>query len=283
MTHNRPMNPCDFGVLKKHALCYYEEKTTPLSNTMKELFERIEQAESICVFTGAGVSTFCGIPDFRGPDGIYRDPDSARLFEIDRFDDDPTFFYAHADRLVYGQANTKPGPVHLAVKALQDHANVRGVITQNIDGLHERAGSYPVYAIHGSAALHHCRQCGDEKTFDEIQQLRSHAPDRVPRCACGGVYKPDITFFGEMLPQAAFEEAQALAARSDLVLVLGTSLTVQPAATIPQYTLQNNGDMVIINASPTPQDHLAALVYRDLAAFASATEQFIAELKSRRS
>ena len=237
---------------------------------MRELLELMEKSRRICAFTGAGVSTFCGIPDFRGPDGIYRDADSARMFEIDLFDKDPAFFYTHADRLVYGNADTKPGPVHCALKVLQDYGHCNGVITQNIDGLHERAGSSPVFAVHGSAAWHACRTCGDRKSFDEIQALRKKSADPVPRCSCGGVYKPEITFFGEMLPEVAFQSAVALASTCDLMLILGTSLTVQPAATIPQNTLTHGGKIAIINATPTPLDRLAVFTSRDLSKFSSA-------------
>ena len=238
------------------------------------LIDAIRAARTPVFFTGAGVSTLCGIPDFRGPDGIYRDRDAARMFDIDLFDEDPSFFYRHADRLVYGNDETKPGPVHEALVALQKAGRSAGVITQNIDGLHERAGSSPVFAVHGTAALHHCRKCGDAKTFAEIQAMRAGVPGAVPRCAkCGGVYKPDITFFGEMLPEAAFEGAIRLASRADLIVVLGSSLTVQPAAFIPHHTLRNGGRMAIVNRGETPSDGLAFFRADDLAEFA---EQMLA-------
>ena len=234
------------------------------------LLDAIDHARAPVFFTGAGVSTLCGIPDFRGPSGIYRDPDAARMFEIDLFDEDPSFFYRKADALVYGNEDTRPGPVHEALVALQRVGRCAGVITQNIDGLHERAGSSPVYAVHGSAALHHCRTCGDERTFDEIRALRGGVPGAVPRCPkCGGVYKPDITFFGEALPEDALRGAIELASRADLIVVLGSSLTVQPAATIPHYTLRAGGRLAIVNRGETPSDRLAFFLADDLAAFAS--------------
>ncbi len=236
-----------------------------------DLAAAIRAAEHPVFFTGAGVSTLCGIPDFRGPNGVYRDPDAARMFDIDLFDADPSFFYSHAETLVYGGDKIEPGPVHRALVALEKEGHCDGVITQNIDALHERAGSAPVFAVHGSPARHHCRRCGDEKTFDEIRALRAGAKDGVPRCVrCGGPYKPDITFFGEMLPEEAFEGAIALASRADLLVVLGSSLTVQPAASIPLYALRHGGRLAIVNKGATPLDSRAFLLADDLAAFAEA-------------
>ncbi len=244
----------------------------------KPLIDAILEAKTPVFFTGAGVSTLCGIPDFRGPSGIYRNPDAARMFDIDLFDEDPSFFYREADSLVYGNDDTKPGPVHTALVALQKAGHCAGVITQNIDGLHERAGSLPVFAVHGTAALHHCRKCGDAKTFEEIRAIRGGVPGAVPKCAkCGGVYKPDITFFGEMLPEAALNGAIRLASRADLIVVLGSSLTVAPASHIPHYTLRNGGRMAIVNRGETPSDGLAFFMADDLAAFAEAVEEQITD------
>ncbi len=252
------------------------------SDGMKALIDAIESARTPVFFTGAGVSTLCGIPDFRGPDGIYRDPDAARMFEIDLFDRDPSFFYRNADRLVYGNSETRPGPVHLALAALQRAGRCAGVVTQNIDGLHERAGSDPVFAVHGSAALHHCRRCGAEKTFEQIRAMRETLKRdgkdaaAVPRCEkCGGVFKPDITFFGEALPQEAFEGALALARKCDLMVVLGSSLTVQPAASIPVAAARAGARLAIVNRGDTPLDALAFFRGDDLAQFAAAVAEIV--------
>ncbi|MBR3084927.1 MAG: NAD-dependent deacetylase [Kiritimatiellae bacterium] len=233
------------------------------------LIDAIFSAEAPYFFTGAGVSTLCGIPDFRGPNGLYRDPDAARMFEIELFRADPSFFYSKAESLVYGSGGIRPGPVHRALAALERAGHSRGVVTQNIDGLHERAGSSPVFAVHGSPAVHHCLGCGDAKTFDEIAAIRGGVPGAVPRCArCGGVYKPDITFFGEMLPEEAFNGAMALADAADLCVVLGSSLTVHPAAQIPLRTLRHGGRLAIVNRDETPYDGMAAFLEDDLKAFA---------------
>ena len=244
---------------------------------MKELLEALKKAKHVGCLTGAGVSTLCGIPDFRGPQGLYRQKDAERIFDIDWFDRDPSIYYNGCAELVYGLDKFQPGPVHRALKHLEDLGLLKGIATQNIDMLHQKAGSSNVHEVHGSPIFHHCRQCGDEKTFAEIMEMlrRSPSPWRfdsrsVPRCACGGVYKPDITFFGESLPEEAFAASQALAIRSDVFLVLGTSLTVFPAAGLPRLTLQAGGKVFIVNAQPTSLDDYAAGVFRDLSAFAEA-------------
>ena len=220
----------------------------------------------------------CGIPDFRGPQGLYKQKDAERIFDIDWFDRDPSIYYNGCAELVYGLDRFEPGPVHRALRHLEDRGLLKGIATQNIDMLHQKAGSSNVYEVHGSPIRHHCRRCGDEKSFDEILEMmkaekrggggRRNA--RVPYCKCGGVYKPDITFFGESLPEESFAASQSLAIKSDGVQVRGTSLTVFPAAGLPRLTLQAGGKVFIVNAQPTSLDEYAAGVYRDLAEFADA-------------
>jgi len=236
---------------------------------MKRVIEKIGRAGNVAVFTGAGISTLCGIPDFRGPQGLYRQPDAERIFDIEWFRRDPSIYYKGCLELVYGLKRFKPGPVHRAIASLERAGIVKGVITQNIDMLHQKAGSRTVYEVHGSPIRHHCFGCGREKTFDEICAMLEKTD--VPRCEhCGEAYKPDITFFGEMLPERAFSGAVALAQKADLMLVLGSSLTVHPAASIPPLTVRGGGELVIVNAQPTPLDRIAALCYPDLAAFSEA-------------
>ena len=210
----------------------------------------------------------CGIPDFRGPQGLYKQPNAERIFDIDWFDRDPSVYYNGCAELVYGLDKFQPGPVHLALKHLEDKGKLAGIATQNIDMLHQKAGSPNVYEVHGSPILHHCRRCGDEKTFEEIMAMLKGGG--IPKCTCGGAYKPDITFFGESLPEEAFRSAQELAIRSDVFLVLGTSLKVFPAAGLPRLTLQAGGKVFIVNGQRTDLDDYAGGVYRDLAEFAEA-------------
>ena len=227
--------------------------------------------------TGAGISTLCGIPDFRGPQGLYKQKDAERIFDIDWFDRDPSIYYRGCRELVYGLRNYAPGPVHKALRHLEDLGMLDGIITQNIDMLHQKAGSSNVWEVHGSPIMHHCRGCETPATFEEICAMLDGKPDDfVPRCKkCGAAFKPDITFFGEALPEKAFAEAQSLAIRADVMLVLGTSLTVFPAAGLPRLTLQRGGKLFIVNSQPTPLDDYAVKCYPDLAAFAEAVDSLM--------
>ena len=243
----------------------------------KQFLEAAASAKSVAAMTGAGVSTLCGIPDFRGPQGLYKNPDAERIFDIDWFDRDPSVYYRGCRDLVYGLGRFEPGPVHRALKLLETAGMLDGVITQNIDMLHQKAGSARVFEVHGSPAVHRCRRCGDAKTFDEISAMIAAngglvrlGDPYVPRCRCGGAYKPDITFFGEMLPEEAFANAQQLAAGADVMLVLGTSLTVFPAAGLPRLALQRGGKIFIVNGQPTPLDAFAAATCPSLESFAEA-------------
>jgi NAD-dependent deacetylase len=190
---------------------------------------------------------------------------------------EPGIFYKWAKDVWYRLEDYEPNIVHTTLALMQQKGLLRAVFTQNIDMLHQKAGSSRVYEVHGSPIFHHCRRCGDEKSFDEIRTMieANGGPERlgepyVPRCACGGAYKPDITFFGESLPEIAFARSQELAIRADVMLVLGTSLTVFPAAGLPRLTLQRGGKLFIVNAQPTPLDDFAVARYDDLAAFAAA-------------
>lgn len=242
---------------------------------MDVMIDAIRSAKHVAALTGAGISTLCGIPDFRGPKGLYSKPDSERIFDIDWFDRDPSIYYRGCRELVYGLGEFKPGPVHLALKHLEDMGRLAGIATQNIDMLHQAAGSSNVYEVHGSPAVHRCRRCGASKPFNAIMDMIAANGGReklgdpyIPRCECGGVFKPEITFFGEALPEVAFAKAGELAACADVMLVLGTSLTVFPAAGLPRLTLRNGGKIFIVNGQPTPLDGHAEARYPDLAEFA---------------
>jgi len=229
----------------------------------------ISRAHYAVALTGAGISTLCGIPDFRGPQGLYQQPDAERIFDIDWFRRDPAIYYQGCRTLVYGLRQCQPGPVHQALARLEHQGLLKGIITQNIDMLHQKSGSRKLIEIHGSPLWHHCFDCGHAASFETVCGMLDQ--NIVARCErCRGAYKPDITFFGEMLPEAALEEAIQWSKEADLMIVLGTSLTVHPAASLPLQTLRAGGDLIIINAQPTPLDRKAIRCYSDLVAFSTA-------------
>jgi NAD-dependent deacetylase len=225
------------------------------------LAELIEDMQPCVVLTGAGVSTESGIPDFRSPEGIWAEYDPLEVASIDGFRIDPErvwAFYAHRLAVL---AEAEPNAAHLALAELERRGLVRTVITQNVDGLHRRAGSVDVIEVHGSIETASCPACGRTETREEVE-LRLP----VPRCAdCGAVLKPDVVMFGELLPAQAIDRATALAREAALLLVVGSSLEVWPVAGLPEETLASGGRLAIVNREPTPYDRRAELVVRESA------------------
>jgi NAD-dependent deacetylase len=231
---------------------------------IKELFEKIRTASHCVALTGAGVSTLSGIRDFRGKNGLYNDMDAEKIFDITYFEKDPEFYYRAAGSFIYNIDEKEASIVHVTLAELERKGFLKALITQNIDLLHEKGGSENVIEIHGSPQFHYCLRCpGVRMPFGEAAAL-VRAGD-FPRCPkCGRILKPAITFFGESLPADALREAVNQAQKADLMLVLGTSLTVHPAASLPNYTLRGGGAIVIVNNMPTPMDYLASLHFDDL-------------------
>ncbi|MDR2186349.1 MAG: NAD-dependent deacetylase [Treponema sp.] len=264
------------------------------------LFEKISRSRHCIALTGAGVSTFSGLPDFRGEGGLYggvdaeldafvkeepdlpaeiipafrsfftelagadagTEPSPAQLFDIEYFERDPSFFYKAAASLIY--AEREPSLVHKTLAVLEGRGCLKAVITQNVDLLHQRAGSRRVIEVHGSPRIHYCLRCaGIRMDFAKAAAL-VRAGD-MPRCPhCGRVLKPAITFFGERLPMEAVRAAGTEAWDADLMLILGTSLKVSPAADLPRTTLRRGGELVIVNNMITPLDDSAVLHFDDL-------------------
>ena len=231
---------------------------------MEELYRKITGARYCTAFTGAGVSTLSGIRDFRGKKGLYNYFDAEKIFDIGFFKKDPSFYYKASASLIYDIDEKKPSIVHCVLAELEKRGFLKALITQNIDLLHERAGSSRVIEIHGSPKIHSCLRCsGVNMSFYEAAAIVQSG--ELPKCPkCGSVLKPEITFFGESLPMDALRQAVEEASKSDLMLVLGTSLVVYPAASMPQYTLANGGEIIIVNNEPTPLHDSAILTYDDL-------------------
>lgn len=249
---------------------------TDSTDALRELHELITTSAHCVAFTGAGISTLSGIRDFRGKNGLYKIPDTERMFDIDVFRDDPSVYYGMARDFIYDLDEKSPSVVHRVLAELEGRRLLDAVITQNIDLLHQKAGCKNVIEIHGSPSLHACPSCGYRTGFAEAQAaVRAGG---VPLCpSCGRVLKPGIVFFGESLPARAIERAIDEARRADLMLVLGSSLVVYPAASLPEMTLNSGGRIVIVNDMPTYLDSRATLRFGDLESTFTDLESLLAE------
>ena len=228
------------------------------------LRQLIADSRHCVAFTGAGVSTLSGIRDFRGKNGLYKTADADRMFDIDVFNQDPSVYYRMAKDFIYNLNEKEPSIVHTVLANLEKEGRLKAVITQNIDLLHQKGGSKNVLEVHGSPSIHRCRVCGKTETFDAVAQTVSQG--EIPRCPkCGVALKPDIVFFGEQLPERTIAEAIREAEEADLMLVLGSSLVVYPAAELPAMTARAGGSLVIVNDQPTYLDNQAQLRFDDLA------------------
>ena len=231
---------------------------------VNKLFTLIKEAKHLVALTGAGVSTLSGIRDFRGKNGLYNEMDAEKIFSIDYFEKDPSFYYNNAGSFIYNLEEKEASIVHIVLGELEKQGYLKALITQNIDLLHQKGGCKNVIEIHGSPVSHYCLRCaGINVGYDEVAAIVRKG--EMPKCPkCNRVIKPAITFFGESLPANALRQAVTESQNADLMLILGTSLTVFPAAGMPEYTLRNGGKIVIINNMPTPLDGRAVLHFEDL-------------------
>ncbi len=228
-----------------------------MSKEIELLAEMLKEARRVTFFGGAGVSTESGIPDFRGAKGLFmkqREIKPEVIVSRSFFMREPAVFYDfYVKNLLYEDA--LPNAAHLALSQLERMGKLTAVITQNIDGLHQKAGSQKVLELHGSAHKNHCMDC--EKPYD-LKELLSRLP--LPTCDCGGLIKPDVVLYEEALDQAVLDEAVHKIQGSDLLIVGGTSLQVYPAAGLARLC---PGHLVLINKSPTPIDKEVDLVIRE--------------------
>jgi NAD-dependent deacetylase len=219
------------------------------------LAELIVDAQPCVVLTGAGVSTESGIPDFRSRTGLWTTYDPMEYATIDAFRRDPAKVWDFYSKRLGVLAEARPNAAHLALAELERLGFVEAVVTQNVDRLHQAAGSQRVIEVHGSIRSASCLVCGHHEEFDRVVELLP-----VPACAdCGSVLKPDVVMFGELLPSDAISEAARLARDAGLLLVVGSSLEVHPVAGLPEDTLQAGGRLAIVNRGPTPYDRRADL------------------------
>ena len=228
-----------------------------LSALARRVAEALVSSQFAVVMTGAGVSTASGIPDFRGPRGLWRTVDPS-LFEISYFYSNPLDSWRLFHERFGSLRDVRPNPAHIAIARLEEVGLVKAVITQNIDGLHQAAGSRRVVELHGNAGRAVCTQCGRRYPIEEA--LRAVREGRLPTCpVCGGLLKPDVVYFGEPLPMDALQDAYFLAESSDLFMVVGSSLAVSPANQLPLVARARGARLIIINMGETTLDDVADL------------------------
>lgn len=228
------------------------------SEKLKKLQNIVSDAKSMVFFGGAGVSTESGIPDFRSVDGLYHlkydVPPETILSHTYFMAHTEKFFDFYRDKMLY--LNARPNPAHLKLAELEKAGILSAVVTQNIDGLHQLAGSRNVLELHGSVHRNYCTKCG--RKFDAEFILDS---DGIPRCECGGTVKPDVVLYEESLPDATVTAAIRAISHADVLIIGGTSLNVYPAAGFIRYF--NGRHVVIINRDATQADNMAELCIRD--------------------
>jgi NAD-dependent deacetylase len=219
------------------------------------------------VLTGAGISTESGIPDFRSPTGIWAEFDPMEYATVEAFRSDPEKVWRFYGPRISMLTEAEPNPAHHALAELERLGLVQAVVTQNIDLLHARAGSGEVIEVHGSIRTSTCPHCGASYGLDRVLSMLEDRPDEAPRCeSCAAVLKPDVVFFGEMLPERAMERAYELTRAAGVLVVVGSSLEVFPVAGLPHETLAGGGQVAIVNLGPTPFDGRAAVKIEESAA-----------------
>ena len=231
------------------------DPSTPEIETLRKM---IDKSRNIVFFGGAGMSTESGIPDFRSAHGLYRQAAGKtyeEMLSIRFFLNQPAAFWAfYRDVMLHPDA--KPNAGHYALARLERQGKLKAILTQNIDGLHQDAGSQRVFELHGSVRRNLCLACGKVMGLEPVLGQQG-----VPKCECGGTLRPDIVFYGEPLDATVMDEAIRAVMKCDLLIVGGTSLTVYPAAGLLGY--RREAKLVLINRDETPFDQRADLVVRD--------------------
>ncbi|MBR6879965.1 MAG: NAD-dependent protein deacylase [Clostridiales bacterium] len=224
----------------------------------------IDESEHIVFFGGAGVSTESGIPDFRSKDGLYNQHDvqferysPEYLLSINCLEDEPNVFYEFY-RQKLNVEGIEPNGAHKKLAEMEKKGKLDGIITQNIDGLHQKAGSVNVQEVHGSTLRNYCKRCHKKYPGDYIFT----SEDKIPKCKiCGGMIRPDVTLYGESLPEDAWMNSVKLIANADCLIIGGTSLVVNPAASLAMRFRGKN--LIVINRDVTPADRMATLVFHE--------------------
>jgi NAD-dependent deacetylase len=240
---------------------------------MEQAIHLIRRSQRIVAFSGAGISTEAGIPDFRGPGGMWEDPDLLSQMSASGFNRNPEGFYTGSIKLFSTIARAEPTLAHRLLVRLEQLGKMEAVITQNVDGLHHLAGSANVYELHGTLRTGHCTKCAIGYEMQRFYQDIACERLKIPLCdSCGAPIKPDIVLFEDFLPADAWDRSVAAAEKCDMMLILGSSLVVYPAAELPRIALASGAKLVIVNLEATGYDGVAAVsVQARLGEFAQKT------------
>lgn len=247
-------------------------------NETKSAARLIAHARHMVAFTGAGISTPSGIPDFRSAGtGLWQQNDPMQVASATAFCHHPQRFYGWLQPLLRSSQLALPNPAHLALAELENSGILKSVITQNIDGLHQRAGSKSVLELHGSMRRFYCPVCG-KTNVNQDEVIATILAGGIPKCNhCGSIIRPDITLFEEALPVKAWQQADTEITKADLLLVAGSSLEVTPASSLPEKAYRNGCRIIMVNFSTTYLDSHADIVLRmDVA---TGIPQIVQELK----
>ena len=225
--------------------------------SIERLGRLLQNSRRIVAFTGAGCSTESNVPDFRSQEGLYSEtqypyPPETMLSSQFFWANPKEFYRFYLDKMLY--PNARPNKAHLAFAHLEGMGRLTAVVTQNIDGLHQMAGSKTVLELHGSVFRNYCTKCGHFFTLEQLLEL-THQGGKIPCCPCGGIVKPDVVLYGESLDDAIVEAAIRHISQADTLLVGGTSLAVYPAAGLLRYF--KGETLILLNKTPTSCDHLA--------------------------
>jgi NAD-dependent deacetylase len=226
----------------------------------QRLAELIRESRCTVALTGAGISVPSGIPDFRSPgEGLWENVNPMEVAHIDAFRRDPERFWSFYRPRLHSLDDVEPNDAHRVLAELERRELLEAVITQNIDMLHHKAGSERIIEVHGSIKSGTCQGCDAEFTLAQVDELFDDRGVAICSVCGNGHVKPDVVLFGELLPVAAIAEAEALAARADLMLCIGSSLEVYPVAGLPTVTMGRGGSIAVITKGPTPFDHDATV------------------------
>ena len=224
---------------------------------MEKFSQWLKESNHTVIFTGAGMSTESGLPDFRSKTGLWKQKDPTKLASTTALTHYREDFYAFYKTRIEALQQVEPHAGHQEIAHWEKKGLLQSIITQNVDGLHQKAGSKNVAELHGNLTSLRCHDCGRQESMDLYLQ------DKTTCQTCGGFLRPNVVLFGEMLPEEAIITAETETNQAELFIVLGSSLTVTPAATFPQIAKQNGATLVIINQEKTPLDTIADLVIHD--------------------